>query len=275
MPEYPEIEALRRALDEPVAANPVERAGPAHVATLKTFEPPLRCARGPAPRRSTPPGQAPALPDRGRRARAPRPSDDRRPAATRRAGRQGAEDAGLPAALRGRRAHSCSPRPARRSAPGSASTRRRRWRRSSPTSGRRRTASAPTGSARSSPRSRAGCIRCCVTSGPSPASAGPGRTRSSTAPGSRPTRSRPSSSPDEVERLAEAVDAELERGLELRERGVARRKDLPGAQPARTAVPAVRDPARTGRLRGAHDLLLPELPDAGPCPQGPHGSRDC
>jgi formamidopyrimidine-DNA glycosylase len=42
LPELPEIEALRRALDEPVRAFPVERAGPAHVATLKTFDPPLR-----------------------------------------------------------------------------------------------------------------------------------------------------------------------------------------------------------------------------------------
>ena len=41
MPELPEIEALRRALDEPVRAFPIERAGPAHVATLKTYEPPL------------------------------------------------------------------------------------------------------------------------------------------------------------------------------------------------------------------------------------------
>jgi formamidopyrimidine-DNA glycosylase len=46
MPEYPEIEALRRGLDEPVRATPVERAGPAHVATLKTFEPPLRALEG-------------------------------------------------------------------------------------------------------------------------------------------------------------------------------------------------------------------------------------
>jgi formamidopyrimidine-DNA glycosylase len=41
VPELPEIEALRRALDEPVRAFPVARAGPAHVATLKTFDPPL------------------------------------------------------------------------------------------------------------------------------------------------------------------------------------------------------------------------------------------
>jgi formamidopyrimidine-DNA glycosylase len=41
MPELPEVEALRRALDDPVRAFPVEQAGPAHVATLKTFDPPL------------------------------------------------------------------------------------------------------------------------------------------------------------------------------------------------------------------------------------------
>jgi formamidopyrimidine-DNA glycosylase len=46
VPELPEIEAWRRALDEPVAASPVERAGPAHVATLKTFDPPLRVLEG-------------------------------------------------------------------------------------------------------------------------------------------------------------------------------------------------------------------------------------
>jgi formamidopyrimidine-DNA glycosylase len=46
MPELPEIEALRRALDEPVRLTPVERAGPAHVATLKTFDPPLRELEG-------------------------------------------------------------------------------------------------------------------------------------------------------------------------------------------------------------------------------------
>ena len=46
MPELPEIEALRRALDEPVRAFPVEKAGPAHVATLKTFDPPLRSLEG-------------------------------------------------------------------------------------------------------------------------------------------------------------------------------------------------------------------------------------
>jgi formamidopyrimidine-DNA glycosylase len=41
MPELPEIEAWRRALDAPVSAFPIEQAGPAHIATLKTFDPPL------------------------------------------------------------------------------------------------------------------------------------------------------------------------------------------------------------------------------------------
>jgi formamidopyrimidine-DNA glycosylase len=46
MPEFPEVEALRRALDEPVSAFPIERAGPAHIATLKTFDPPLPALEG-------------------------------------------------------------------------------------------------------------------------------------------------------------------------------------------------------------------------------------
>src|SRR5213593_2542218 len=46
MPELPEIEAWRRALDESVSAFPIVKAGPAHVATLKTFEPPLKALEG-------------------------------------------------------------------------------------------------------------------------------------------------------------------------------------------------------------------------------------
>ena len=41
MPELPEMEAWRRQLDEPVSAFPITKAGPAHIATLKTFDPPL------------------------------------------------------------------------------------------------------------------------------------------------------------------------------------------------------------------------------------------
>jgi formamidopyrimidine-DNA glycosylase len=46
VPELPEIEAWRRALDGPVSASPIAHAGPAHVATLKTFDPPLSVLAG-------------------------------------------------------------------------------------------------------------------------------------------------------------------------------------------------------------------------------------
>ena len=46
MPELPEVEALRRSLDGPVSASAVAKAGPAHIATLKTFDPPLEALEG-------------------------------------------------------------------------------------------------------------------------------------------------------------------------------------------------------------------------------------
>ena len=46
MPELPEMEAWRRALDAPVSAFAIEKAGPAHIATLKTFDPPLSSLAG-------------------------------------------------------------------------------------------------------------------------------------------------------------------------------------------------------------------------------------
>ncbi len=46
MPELPEVEAWKRQLDEPVSAFPIEKAGPAHIATLKTFDPPLQELEG-------------------------------------------------------------------------------------------------------------------------------------------------------------------------------------------------------------------------------------
>jgi formamidopyrimidine-DNA glycosylase len=46
MPELPEMEAWRRQLNAPVAAFPVTSAGPAHIATLKTFDPPLDALEG-------------------------------------------------------------------------------------------------------------------------------------------------------------------------------------------------------------------------------------
>jgi formamidopyrimidine-DNA glycosylase len=46
VPELPEIEAWVRELDPLVARWPIERAGPAHIATLKTFDPPLSALDG-------------------------------------------------------------------------------------------------------------------------------------------------------------------------------------------------------------------------------------
>jgi formamidopyrimidine-DNA glycosylase len=46
LPELPEVEAWRRQLDDAVKAYPIEKAGPAHIATLKTFDPPLSALDG-------------------------------------------------------------------------------------------------------------------------------------------------------------------------------------------------------------------------------------
>src|SRR3989454_12580419 len=40
------MEAWRRALDGPVSASRIEKAGPAHIATLKTIDPPLAALEG-------------------------------------------------------------------------------------------------------------------------------------------------------------------------------------------------------------------------------------
>ena len=46
MPELPEVEAWVRGLDPLVARSPIARAGPAHIATLKTVTPPLSILDG-------------------------------------------------------------------------------------------------------------------------------------------------------------------------------------------------------------------------------------
>src|SRR6478672_9442824 len=46
MPELPEMEAWRRQLNDPVSAFPIASAGPAHIATLKTFDPALDLLEG-------------------------------------------------------------------------------------------------------------------------------------------------------------------------------------------------------------------------------------
>jgi formamidopyrimidine-DNA glycosylase len=46
MPELPEVEAWVRELDPLVSHAPIEKAGPAHIATLKTFDPALSALDG-------------------------------------------------------------------------------------------------------------------------------------------------------------------------------------------------------------------------------------
>jgi formamidopyrimidine-DNA glycosylase len=46
VPELPEVEAWVRELDPLVSRAPIDKAGPAHVATLKTFSPPLSALGG-------------------------------------------------------------------------------------------------------------------------------------------------------------------------------------------------------------------------------------
>jgi formamidopyrimidine-DNA glycosylase len=46
MPEFPEMEAWRRELNDPVSAYPIVKAGPAHIATLKTYDPPIQTLEG-------------------------------------------------------------------------------------------------------------------------------------------------------------------------------------------------------------------------------------
>jgi formamidopyrimidine-DNA glycosylase len=46
VPELPEVEAWRRQLDPLVKKVPIDKAGPAHIATLKTFDPPLSALDG-------------------------------------------------------------------------------------------------------------------------------------------------------------------------------------------------------------------------------------
>ena len=76
-------------------------------------------------------------------------------------------------------------------------------------------------------------------------------------------------SDEEIERLAAAIARGPRRARSSSaSRGRATRR-LPHPQPARRAVPAVRHADRPRRLRGAHDLLLPELPDGRPAAEGP------
>ena len=104
VPELPEVEAWVPALDEPVAANRrVERAGPAHVATLKTFDPPLSRLEGRRLAGAERRGKNLLFPTDDGEPRPARAPDDAPAASATCDRREGAEDAGVPPRLRGRR----------------------------------------------------------------------------------------------------------------------------------------------------------------------------
>ena len=217
MPELPEMEAWRRELDGPVSAFPIAKAGPAHIATLKTFDPPLSALEGRRLAGAERRGEAAPVPDRGRRARPARAPDDRGATALRARGREGPKTPAFRLAFEGgaelilteagkkKRAGVWLLPPEavelELGAPGAGSERGRR------------------GPARRDPRGESRRLHSLLRDQRViAASAGRGRTRSSM-PRNCPLMPCPGPGPAKVEHLADAIHSELERGLELRERG--------------------------------------------------------
>ncbi len=269
MPELPEVEAWVRELDPLVSRSPVDRAGPAHVATLKTIDPPLASLEG---RRLSGLGEAreePPLPDRGRGTRAPRPPDERRAPALPRAWREGAEDVDVPAPLHRRRrarAHRGREEEARRRL---ARHTRAARRRTSPTSGRTRSTWTWQRSREILGRERRQLHpllrdqRALAGIGRAHANEILLRARLS------PFKASTELSDDEI---SAARDGDPRRPGACARAPAARQgrpRRVPDPQPALGAVPAVRYADRARGLRRAHDLLLPELPDRRAHAEGP------
>ena len=164
MPELPEMEAWRRQLNDPVSAFPIAKAGPAHIATLKTFDPPLDALEGRRFRGAERRGKRLLFPTEDGELVLARPPDDARAgSSSSRPARKARRRLRSRSSSRAARSSS-SRRTQGRSAPASGCSRPRRRRPSSRTSGRRRSGSGRSGSARSSTASRGGCMRCCATS---------------------------------------------------------------------------------------------------------------
>ena len=75
--------------------------------------------------------------------------------------------------------------------------------------------------------------------------------------------------PEQVEALANAIDAELTRGLELREQGANDKRTYRVHKKLGEPCYVCGTADCAGRLRGTHDLLLPRMPDRWASPQGP------
>ena len=127
MPELPEVQAWVEELAPEVSRSPIASARPEHIATLKTFDPPVAELVGKRFAGATRRGKNLLLPDEDGGAHAARTPDERRSTALHPAQREDAEDLDVPRPVRGRRrarAHrggqapprrrlALSPRPAR------------------------------------------------------------------------------------------------------------------------------------------------------------------
>ena len=264
------MEAWRRQLNDPVSAFPIAKAGPGAHRDAEDVRPAARRARGPALSRRRAARQAPPLPHRRRRARPARPPDDCRAAQVPRSpARKAPKTPAFALEFRGRR----EARPdrereeeARRRLAAHAGGADGRARAPRPGGARARTRS---GSARSSTRESR---RLHALLRDQRLIAGIGRAWANEilhAAKLSPYALSGDLDDEEVARLAAAIHSELERGLELREAGASDEKTYRVHRRARRAVPRLRNAARAGRLRGAHDLLLPGLPDRRARPQGP------
>ena len=263
MPELPEVEAWVRELDPLVSRAPVESARPGHIATLKTFDPPPTALEGRRSPGSSRRGKNLLFPtddgelvlrvhlmSAGRlRYLAPGKKGPTKPMfrvsfadggelVLTEAGKKKRAGVWLltPEALDAELAHL---------GPDALDDRRSRARR------------------RSCAASVVSSIRSSATSARSPASAARTRTRSSGEARLSPFRLSTELSDDEVAPLARAIDDDLTRALELRVRGQGRHGRLPDPRPLRRAVPALRRHAPPGRLRGAHDHVLPACQTGG------------
>ena len=245
--------------------------GPAHIATLKTFDPPLAALEGGRLAGARRRGKHLLFPTERRRARAAHPPHERGSATAPARRREGAEVAGVPPAFEnGSELVLTEAGPKKRAGVWLESPATDRGRARAPRAGGaggRRGAAAW----RSSRRTTGGCIRSCATSARWPGSGVRTRTRSCGGRACLRSRSRPSSTTSRSS--GSPLDREdLERALELRIQGkgdkdvylVHRRL----GEPCPHGGDAWRRPDRARRLRGAHGLLLRRLPDGRACLEG-------
>ena len=250
MPEYPEMEAWRRAARRSGERVPDREGRAGAHRDAEDLRPAALGARGPAVRRRRAPRQAPPLSDGRRRARPARPLDDRGPAAgTSQPATTARRSRRSTSSSRAARS-SCSPRRARRNAPACGSCRRSRPRPSSGTSGPRRLG---LGAERLAEICAADSRRLHSLLRDQRAIAGIGRAWANEilhAAQLSPYALTRELEPAEIERLAAAIDSELARGPRAARARREGRPDVPRPPQARRrpATPAgARSPRSTSR----------------------------